>query len=104
MAEINEEVLNHLLKLARIKEENPNRREKLLKDLSKILDYFNQLKEVDTQNVEPLSGGTFLENIMRDDEVKYRNVKEYQKQREISVSQFPKKESNYLKIPPVFGD
>lgn len=102
MAEINEKSLDHLLSLARIEEKDPKRREKLLKDLSKILDYFNELKEVDTQNVEPMSGGTFLTDIMRDDSVKYRDGREHEKQRTASTEQFPHQENDYLKIPPVF--
>ncbi len=104
MAEINEKSLEHLLSLARIEEADPKRREKLLKDLSKILDYFNELNEVNTQDVEPLSGGTFLSDIIRNDKEKYRNADEHKKQRDISINQFPKKENDYLKIPPVFTD
>ena len=104
MAEINEKSLDHLLALARMEEKDPKRREKLLKDLSKILDYFNELKEVDTENVEPMSGGTFLTDIMRNDEEKYRDSRKHEEQREKSVEQFPRKENDYLKIPPVFTD
>lgn len=102
MAEINEKSLEHLLSLARIEEKDPKRREKLLKDLSKILDYFNELNEVDTKNVESMSGGTFLTDVMRNDGEKYRNTDEHNAQREASVSQFPRSENDYLKIPPVF--
>ena len=102
MAEINEKSLEHLLSLARMEEKDPKRREKLLKDLSKILDYFNELNEVDTENVEPMSGGTFLTDVMRNDVEKYRNAQKHNLQREISVEQFPKSENDYLKIPPVF--
>ena len=102
MAEINEKSLEHLLSLARIEEADPKRREKLLKDLSKILDHFNELNEVDTQDVEPLSGGTFLSDIFREDLEKYRSKEEYNSQREKSTGQFPQKENGYLKIPPVF--
>jgi aspartyl-tRNA(Asn)/glutamyl-tRNA(Gln) amidotransferase subunit C len=104
MSEINEKSLEHLLSLARIGEKDVKRRGKLLKDLSKILDYFNELKEVDTENVEPLSGGTFLTDIMRPDEKKYRGNKEHDEQREKSIEQFSRKENDYLKIPPVFTD
>ncbi|MFA6136422.1 MAG: Asp-tRNA(Asn)/Glu-tRNA(Gln) amidotransferase subunit GatC [Candidatus Paceibacterota bacterium] len=103
MSQINEEVLKHLFKLARIEEEqSPQRREKLLKDLSKILDYFNELNEVDTSNVEPMSGGTFLSDVFREDGQKSVDDDARGKQRKESVEQFPKKEGDYLKIPPVF--
>ena len=102
MADIKEKELERLLALARIEETNPKRREKLLKDLSKILDYFNELNEVDTQNIEPLSGGTFVSDVMRSDGDIYRDDQEHKKQRDISLGQFPRKENDYLKIPPVF--
>jgi aspartyl-tRNA(Asn)/glutamyl-tRNA(Gln) amidotransferase subunit C len=104
MAEINEKSLEHLLSLARMEESDPKRREKLLKDLSKILDYFNELNEVDTDNIEPLSGGTFLSDIMREDKEKYRDNEQHKLQKNISVEQFPRHENGYLKIPPVFTD
>lgn len=104
MSEINEKELDHLLELARIEEKDPERRQKLLRDLSKILDYFNELKEVDTSDVEPMRGGTFLTDVMRNDEEKYRTKEEHDKQQKDSVKQFPREENNYLKVPPVFGE
>jgi aspartyl-tRNA(Asn)/glutamyl-tRNA(Gln) amidotransferase subunit C len=102
MSEINEKSLEHLLSLARIEEKDAKRRGKLLKDLSKILDYFNELKEVNTEDITPLSGGTFLSDVFRQDDDKYRTKEEHEEQREKSVEQFPRKENKYLKIPPVF--
>lgn len=105
MSEINESVLKHLFTLARIEEEkDPARREKLLKDLSKILDHFNELGEVDTSNVEPMSGGTFLSDVFRQDEERCLSQEERKKQREKAVDQFPKKERDYLKTPGVFEE
>ena len=43
--------------------------EKYQKDLSGMLDYAEQLKEVDTKWVEPLYQVTGLENVTREDEV-----------------------------------
>ena len=42
--------------------------EKYQKDLSAILDYAEQLQEVDTDNVEPLYQVTGLEHVVRQDE------------------------------------
>lgn len=42
--------------------------EKYAEQLSKILDYFEQLKQVDTANVEPTFNVTGLSNVMREDE------------------------------------
>ncbi len=102
MAEINESSLEHLLSLSRMEEKDQNRRTKILKDLSKILDYFNELKEVDTENIEPMSGGTFLSDVLRVDEEKYRDVSSKKEQRDMAVDQFPRNENGYLKVPGVF--
>ncbi len=59
--------LEKLANLARM-DLKPEEKEKLLKDLEKILDYFEELKEVATDNVEPLTGGTESQNILRDDD------------------------------------
>ena len=102
---INEETLSHLFKLARIEEEkDPVRREKLLKDLSKILDHFNELEEVDTSNVEPMSGGTFLSDVSREDSTRYLSDEEKKGERDKIVEQFPKEERGHLRTPAVFEE
>ncbi len=103
MAKINEELLDHLFHLAKIeKEHNPQRRQKLLNDLEKILNYFNQLQEVETQEVEPMTGGTFLANVFRKDEEKIFSPQEKEEAKERSLAQFSSKEERFLKTPPVF--
>ncbi|KKU98773.1 MAG: Aspartyl/glutamyl-tRNA amidotransferase subunit C [Candidatus Jorgensenbacteria bacterium GW2011_GWC1_48_8] len=71
--------------------------EKLLKDLEKILGHFEELKELDTEGVLPMSGGTFSRNILRADD-----LEETKLAGEKSVSQFPERDKGFLKIPPVF--
>ena len=96
MAEINKKHLEHLAELSRIKlkigEEN-----KLLKDLENILDYFNDLKNLDTEEILPITGGGGLKNKFREDKIKEDRLKG-----EGAASQFPEKERGYLKVPPVF--
>ena len=99
MAHIDGKLLSHLFKLARIEEEqNPTRREKLISDLSKILDYFVQLQSVDTDGITPLSGGTQEVNVWRDDAV----LKEISNNVETLRDAFPEKEHTHLRVPPVF--
>jgi len=99
---IDDKALDHLFSLARIGNEiSPSRREKLKKDLSGILDYFNELKQVDTHDAPPLFGGTFLLNVVREDNA-VRDDKEVRQQKEVAVQQFPKSEVGCLKVPPVF--
>lgn len=101
---LSENELKHLYELARIRMPSDQKtKDKILSDLSGIIDYFNKLNEVDTSKTEPLAGGTFLQNIFRNDGEKTTDDKMRKEQRESGVAQFSKKENNYLKIPPVFG-
>ena len=47
----------------------PQEEEKYSEQLSKILDYIDQLNKVDTENVEPTYNVSGLSNVMRPDEV-----------------------------------
>jgi aspartyl-tRNA(Asn)/glutamyl-tRNA(Gln) amidotransferase subunit C len=87
--------LEHLAKLARI-ELDPNEEEKLLKDLGNILDHFTELQKLDTTNVAPMTGGTDLRNIFREDGERENT------NRAAGVEAFPESRDGYLKIPPVF--
>ena len=92
---LDKKTLEHLAKLARI-ELDPKEEEKLLKDLGNILDYFKELQALDTASVPPMTGGTNLKNIFRDDDAsESTNLRE-------GTDAFPEKENGFLKIPPVF--
>ena len=94
MAEINEKNLKHLSELARIKissEEEP----KLLKDFKGILNCFEELKELNVSNIAPMTGGTDLKNIVREDE--FNEINDLGKGKEA----FPETQDNYLKVPPI---
>lgn len=67
MVAIDEASIAHLTRLSRI-ECTPEERQKLCADLGKILAYVEQLQEIDTKDIEPLSH--VLENVssfMRED-------------------------------------
>lgn len=94
--------LEYLAELSRIDigdkgQATSDKEEKLLKDLQKILEYFEELKEVNTENIEPMAGGTIGKNVFRNDEEgsALSNT-------EGLIEQFPEKENGFLKIPPVF--
>ena len=89
--------LEHLAALARL-ELKESEEERFLEDLRKILDHFEELKEVDTENVTPMAGGIELKNVMRPDEVKEDRLKG-----DKVLEAFPEKEKGYLKVPPVFS-
>lgn len=92
---INKHDLEHLAKLARV-ELDPEEEEKLLKDLGNILDHFKELQALDTTNVVPMTGGTELKNVFRDD------TEPVSTNRGAGVEAFPEKKDGYLKVPPVF--
>ena len=94
---ISKKTLEYLAELARI-ELKPEKEEKLLKDLEKILEYFEELKKVNVENIEPMAGGANLKNVFRKDE---SNIK-YQMSDVKLKDAFPEKEGGYLKVPEVF--
>lgn len=93
---LSEKDLRHLGELARLDLGNIDK-EKLLHDFQKILAHFEELKNVKTENVEPMAGGTFTKNIFRDDDPSQMTLP-----RERAVGQFLEKEKGFLKTPPVF--
>ncbi len=98
MSKLSKQTLEYLAELARL-ELKEKKEEKLIKNLQEILAYFEELKEADTENVEPLAGGTVEKNIFRNDDETFVG------RRTSPVflrGQFPEEENGYLKIPPVF--
>ncbi|MDI6717604.1 MAG: Asp-tRNA(Asn)/Glu-tRNA(Gln) amidotransferase subunit GatC [Patescibacteria group bacterium] len=97
MALIDQKTIKYLAGLARI-EIKPEEETKLKKDLEEILRYFEQLEEVDTEGIKPMTGGTLQKNIFRNDKL---SVKQKSNPEEL-IKAFPDKEGRFLKIPPVF--
>lgn len=92
---IDKKTLEHTAELARI--ELDGREEgKILKDLEKILEYFDELKEVNVGGVAPMNGGTLQTNVFRDD------VPERTDDTGKGKDQFPDVERGFLKVPPIF--
>ena len=72
--------------------------EKYAGELSSILDYVEQLKEVDTDGVEPTAQVTGLENVMRADEIKECDAAT----RDALLRLAPDREDNLIKVKSVF--
>ena len=72
--------------------------EKYSDQLSSILDYIEQLKEVDTEGVEPTAQVTGLENVMREDEIQDCD----KEVREKLISLAPESEDDLIKTRSVF--
>lgn len=88
--------LKKLSDLARL-ENDPAEAGKLTADLEKILSHFGELASLDTEKIEPLAGGSFVEDVLRPDEAG-KNSLSGDKAKNV----FPEKEKSFLKVPPVF--
>jgi aspartyl-tRNA(Asn)/glutamyl-tRNA(Gln) amidotransferase subunit C len=65
---------------------------------SSIIDYFNMLNEVNTENVPPASDIANAENVLREDAV------QPSMSREEFLKNAPRSERGYVKVPTVLGD
>ena len=113
MSDFDKKTLEYLAELGRI-ELAESEKSKLLKDLQEILNHFQELEKLDTSNVEPMSGGTFQQNIFREDikpqtdadhtqtNAEFPRESASSQRKSALVEAFPKKENDFLKIPPVF--
>lgn len=95
---ITKKEVEHIAELARINlaEEEKS---KLEKELSAILNFVEKLKEIDTNRVEPLTGGTTLENRIREDEQVEKTLEG--KQAEL-VRQMPDRKESWLRVKSTF--
>jgi aspartyl-tRNA(Asn)/glutamyl-tRNA(Gln) amidotransferase subunit C len=95
MAEkITQETVDKLANLARL-EFNGKEKEEIINDLNRMLEFVSKLNELDTSNVEPLIYMNDEVNVLREDE-----VKQAVSQKE-ALSNAPKKDSDYFKVPKV---
>jgi len=69
MAQLTEDEVRHIAKLARLRLSADDVK-KLSKELTSILEYIDVLNEVDTDGVEPTAQVTGLSGVLREDEVK----------------------------------
>ena len=95
---ITEKDVEYAAKLARI-ELTEKEKEKFSKELSLVLDYINQLNEVDTDNVEVTSQVTGVINSLREDEL----IENLNNQDKI-IAQFPETKETLLKVKAILGD
>lgn len=90
---ISKKEVEHVAKLARLgfswKEI-----EKMQKELTLILDYFDLLKEVDVSQIQPTSHSILLENVDREDIVKKESLETVNKM----LVGAPAKEKGHIKV------
>ncbi|MFC2175477.1 Asp-tRNA(Asn)/Glu-tRNA(Gln) amidotransferase subunit GatC [Bacteroidota bacterium] len=92
--EITDKTVDELAHLARLQFEGEDK-ERIKKDLNKILAFMDKLNELDTESVEPLIYMSEEMNVLRNDEKKKTIT---QKQ---ALKNAPKADSDYFKVPKV---
>lgn len=95
MSTITTDDVRHLAQLSNIQLTDPEV-EDLQVDLANIVNYIDQLNELDTSGVEPTYQVTGLENVWRDDVVKSDTVN-----REALLALAPDTIDNSVKVPQV---
>jgi aspartyl-tRNA(Asn)/glutamyl-tRNA(Gln) amidotransferase subunit C len=91
--------LEQIAQLARL-ELSVEEKEKFEKELPAILEFVEKLKEVDTKSVQPMTGGTELENETRADEQLATDLES--RQGEI-LKQVPVKKDTWVKVKAIFN-
>jgi aspartyl-tRNA(Asn)/glutamyl-tRNA(Gln) amidotransferase subunit C len=91
---INRELLDKIAHLARLEFEEKDA-EKMMKDMSAIVEWVEKLKEVNTDGVEPLTTMSHEVNALRDDEVKEHLSHDR------ALLHAPKKDDDYFRVPKV---
>ncbi len=69
--------------------------EKMMQDMTAIVDWVEKLKEVNTDGVEPLTTMSYETNMFREDEVKDHLSHER------ALLNAPKKDNDYFRVPKV---
>ncbi|MFC4559478.1 Asp-tRNA(Asn)/Glu-tRNA(Gln) amidotransferase subunit GatC [Virgibacillus kekensis] len=94
MADISKDQVKHVAHLARlaITEEEADM---FTSQLSSIIDYAEQLNELDTENVEPTTHVLDLKNIMREDKPKEWISKEE------ALKNAPDKQDGHFRVPSI---
>jgi aspartyl-tRNA(Asn)/glutamyl-tRNA(Gln) amidotransferase subunit C len=94
--DIRKEDIERLARLARI--DIQGKEEELVKDALNILEYFEQLKDIRTDNISPMSGATDMVNCADSDDVDKTFLQK-------GVESFPESKEGYLRVPGVMkGD
>lgn len=91
---IDKETLHKVAHLARLNIK-PEEEDKLLKDMGEILNWVDQLREVDTTGVEPLTHMTEERNVLRED------VPKQPIDRDEALKNAPSTDGKYFKVPKV---
>lgn len=89
--------VEHIAKLSRL-ELSVEEKKKFVSELSSILEYVEQLDEVDTDRVEPTAQVTGLTNVTRRDEIEGGD----KETREGLLNEAPERDGDFLQVKSVF--
>ena len=92
---IDEKVLKHLEDLSKLKLED-SEREKLIKDLNKILNYVGKIKDMELDDVEGMY--TPIDSYMQ---LRKDEVKEPESDKDIIEKNYPEISKNGVKVPAI---
>ena len=91
---IDNQTIRKIAHLARL-EFHEKDEEAMIKDMNEILTWVEKLKELDTEEVEPLTNMSYEINQMREDEVKDHLP------HDDALKNAPSKDKNYFRVPKV---
>jgi aspartyl-tRNA(Asn)/glutamyl-tRNA(Gln) amidotransferase subunit C len=91
---IDKALLDKIAHLARLEFDDKDA-QKMMEDMSAIVDWVEKLKEVDTDGVEPLTTMSHEINALREDEVKHHL------DRNDALLNAPKKDEVFFRVPKV---
>ena len=94
---IDREQVRKVAHLARL-ELSPEQEEQFTTQLGSILDYFEQLSELDVTNVQPTTRAIDVSNVTRADELKPFS------DREAIFKNAPDQEGDFFKVPKILGE
>lgn len=94
---VDDELVDRLAKLSKL-EFTDESREKIKSDMGKMLDFVDKLRELDTENVEPLI-------FMTDEFHEMRNDQQGEPlDKKIALKNAPGHDSDFFKVPKVVSD
>ncbi|USR89454.1 Asp-tRNA(Asn)/Glu-tRNA(Gln) amidotransferase subunit GatC [Phormidium yuhuli AB48] len=94
MSQFNQDDVKKVAHLARLKL-TENEETQFVGQLNGILDYFQQLEELDTENVKPTAHAIDMRNITRNDQ------QEVYPHREDLLESAPDREDEFFKVPKI---
>src|SRR5450432_305449 len=93
---VDKETIRKIAHLSRLELEEKSE-EAVLKDMNKILDWVEKLKEINTDNIQPLIHMSEETNVLREDIVENRLTHDE------ALKNAPKKDSDYFRVPKFLG-